>query len=148
MYRWLVARKVRNNYAHLNRGDYDAVVKGFAPDVRWLYNGESSLAGELRGAQAVRDWFREAFRLVPGVRFEAREVLVGGPPWNMRVAVMMTESARLADESDYVNTGVQLLGLRWGRVTEDIVTWFDQPELRRALDVGASRVDPDVGASS
>jgi hypothetical protein len=28
--------------------------------------------------------------------------------------------------------------LHYGRVVEDIVSWFDQPALRRALDVGAS----------
>ena len=138
MYRFLVANKVRRSYALLSRGDYETLLAGFDPNVRWVYTGSTSLAGELHGRDAVRSWFTEAFRLVPNMQFAVSRVLVGGPPWNVRIAVEMKESARLADGTTYTNRGVQLVRLRMGRVTEDIITWFDQEELRRAIEVGAA----------
>ncbi|TMK21405.1 MAG: hypothetical protein E6G68_03485 [Actinobacteria bacterium] len=43
------------------------------------------------------------FRLFPGVRFEVRDVIVAGWPWNTRVAVRLGIDATLADGSPYRN---------------------------------------------
>jgi len=59
------------------------------------------------------------FRLFPGVRFEVRDVIVAGWPWNTRVAVRLGIDATLADGSPYRNEAVQWIRLRWGKLVDD-----------------------------
>jgi ketosteroid isomerase-like protein len=134
MYKLIVKRIVHRTFARLSRGDYEAVVKQFGPDSRFLFSGEHELGGERVGQDAVREWFRHMLELFPGIRIEPREVVVNGWPWNTVVATHLEISATLADGRPYRNEGMQLLRLRWGRVVEDLIfedTLKLDAELRR-----------------
>ncbi len=54
-----------------------------------------------------------------GPHFEIADVLVSGPPWNMRVGVRFADRIALPDGRNYENEGMQYLQLRWGRVRLD-----------------------------
>ena len=134
MYTFIVKQIVRRTFAGLSAGDYESVVKQFAPRSRFMFAGDHALGGERRGADAVREWFREMFRLFPGITIEPQTVLVNGWPWNTVVATHLTISATLSDGRPYRNEGMQLLRLRWGRVVEDLIfedTLKLDAELRR-----------------
>jgi len=134
MYKLIVKRIVHRTFARLSQGDYEAVVKQFGPDSRFLFSGEHELGGERVGQDAVREWFRQMLELFPGIRIEPREVVVNGWPWNTVVATHLEISATLADGRPYRNEGMQLLRLRWGRVVEDLIfedTLMLDAELRR-----------------
>jgi ketosteroid isomerase-like protein len=121
MYKLIVKRIVRRAFGRLSEGDYEAVVKQFGPQSRFMFAGEHALGGERRGQQAVRQWFEEMLRLFPGIRIEPRDIVVNGWPWSTTVATHLVISATLADGRPYDNEGMQLLRLRWGRVVEDLI---------------------------
>jgi ketosteroid isomerase-like protein len=138
MYTFIVKRIVRRTFGRLSQGDYEAVVKQFGPDSRFLFSGAHELGGERRGPDAVREWFRQMLGLFPGIRIEPRDVVVNGWPWNTVVATHLEISATLADGRPYRNEGMQLLRLRWGRVVEDLIfedTLKLDQELRRMAPV-------------
>jgi ketosteroid isomerase-like protein len=121
MYKFIVKQIVRRKLARLSAGDYEAVLKQFGPQSRFLFAGDHALGGERHGQDAVRAWFQEMLRLFPGIRIEPRDVIVNGWPWRTTVANHLAISATLADGRVYRNKGMQLLRLRWGRVVEDLI---------------------------
>jgi ketosteroid isomerase-like protein len=143
MYKFIVKRIVRRTFGRLSQGDYEAVVRQFGPDSRFLFSGAYELGGERRGPDAVREWFRHMLGLFPGICIEPRDVVVNGWPWNTVVATHLVISATLADGRPYRNEGMQLLRLRWGRVVEDLIfedTLKLDQELRRMAPVEAQEV--------
>jgi ketosteroid isomerase-like protein len=134
VYKLIVKRIVRRTFQRLSEGDYEAVVRQFGPDSRFLFSGDHALGGERRGQDAVRRWFQQMLGLFPGIRIEPQDVVVNGWPWNTTVATHLAISATLADGRPYRNEGMQLLRLRWGRVVEDLIfedTLKLEVELRR-----------------
>ena len=121
MYKFIVKRIVRRTFRRLSEGDYEAVVRQFGSQSRFLFSGDHELGGERRGRDAVRKWFQHMLGLFPGIRIEPRDVVVNGWPWNTVVATHLAISATLADGRPYSNEGMQLLRLRWGRVVEDLI---------------------------
>ncbi len=125
MYRWTVARFVRFAYRKAIAGDDKFMMKATHPDVTFNFPGKSSFAANLVGREALKSWLSRFTALEP--KFEIRDVVVSGPPWNMEVAF------RFRDEigDDYCNEGVEWLRMRNGRVssvdvyldTERIEAW-------------------------
>lgn len=132
MYKLIVKRIVRRTFRRLSAGDYEAVVRQFGPESRFVFSGDHALGGERRGPQAVRQWFNEVFERFPGLTIEPREVVVNGWPWSTVVATHLLISATLPDGRPYTNEGMQLLRLRWGRVVEDLI-FEDTLKLDREL---------------
>jgi ketosteroid isomerase-like protein len=117
MYSWVVGRVIRRLFAQLSAGDAGPVLRAFTPDARFVFPGNSSFAADTRDRGEIEAWFRRFVALGP--TFEIHDVLVSGPPWNMRAAVRFTDRFPLPDGSEYENHGMQYLRLSWGRVTED-----------------------------
>jgi ketosteroid isomerase-like protein len=137
MYRLIVRRMVRRNFARLSRGDYEPIVGRFADDARLEFAGDHALGGERRGREEVAEWFRATWELFPGLQLLARDVVVSGWPWNTRVATRFDVRATLPDGTDYRNAGMQYLRVRWGRVVEDLL-FEDTQRLAAALErIGA-----------
>jgi ketosteroid isomerase-like protein len=139
MYKFIVKRIVHRTFARLSAGDYEAVVKQFTPESRFLFSGDHPLGGERRGQEGARQWFRQMLGLFPGIQIVPDTVLVNGWPWRTTVATHLKISATV-DGRPYRNEGMQLLRLRWGRVVEDLIyedTLKLEAELRRMSDVEA-----------
>jgi ketosteroid isomerase-like protein len=125
MYRWTVGQFLRLVYRRAFAGQDDLMMKATAPDVTFRFPGSSSFAASLVGREALREWLNRFTTLEP--RFEIRDVVVSGPPWNMTAAVRFED----AIGSDYHNEGVEWLRIRWGKVrslevfldTERISSW-------------------------
>jgi ketosteroid isomerase-like protein len=125
MYRWTVAQFVRFAYRKAIAGDDRLMMKVTRPDVTFNFPGKSSFAADLAGREALRGWLSRFTALEP--KFEIRDVVVSGAPWNMEVAFRFRD----AIGDDYRNEGVEWLRMRWGRVcsvnvyldTERIDAW-------------------------
>src|SRR5207302_10437441 len=102
----IVRFRVARAYAALAAGDARPAVKAFAKDGRFLFPGDHVIAADCLGTTAITAWFERFARLHP--HFELLDVIVGGPPWNMRCMI------RFADQigDDYANEGVQYVRLR------------------------------------
>jgi ketosteroid isomerase-like protein len=136
MYRMIVASKVRATWRSIAAGDVAAAGRMADANMRFRFVGDTALGADLSGRDAFLDWFRATGKRLPGLSFEVRDVLVGGWPWDTRVAVRLAISAPLADGTTYRNEGVQWLRLRWGRMVDDWVL-EDTIALDRALEVSA-----------
>ena len=82
---------IRRALQHHQTGDVDALLKFYAKDVRFVFPGNNSWAGEFHGKEAVAAWLQRFHRA--GLKIEPHEVVVGGPPWNMTVCVRITDYA-------------------------------------------------------
>lgn len=109
----------------------DALLKFYAKDVRFVFPGNNSWAGEFHGKEAIAAWLRRFHRA--GLKIEPHEVLVADPPWNMTVCVRMTDYAK--DSSGkivYQNRAVLFGKMRWGKIAFYEV--YEDTEKVRALD--------------
>lgn len=143
MYAMIVRAQVRGVFERINRGDYRSMVDGLADEFVYVFHGEHALGGRRTTHDAMTRWWERTLRLLPGARFDVRDVLVSGGPWRTRVATRAVVSGPLPDGSRYGNTVFQFLTLRWGRVTE-VETVEDLQVLERALAVVAASGVPEA----
>ena len=132
MYAWLIGRMIRTGYAQAVAGEPKMLMSLAAEDVEFVFPGHNSFAGKRRGKTDLAAWMVRFASLRPD--FRIHDVVVSGPPWNMRLAVRFTD----AIGDDYRNEGIEYLRLRWGKLrlvevfadTERISAWESRhPEL-------------------
>jgi ketosteroid isomerase-like protein len=116
MYRAIVASRIRRAWRHVDQGDYAYVLNQLAPTFVHRFAGDHALAGIRHQPEAVRAWYQRLYRLLPGIRFEVTDVLVGGWPWRTRAVALVGARATVAD-GPYENEVAQVIDLRWGRIT-------------------------------
>ena len=111
--RMMVKRTLR---AHLNR-DVEAILKTYSKDVRFRFPGNNSWAGEFRGIDQVRPWLQRFHRV--GLTFKPDEILIGGWPWNTKVALHFTDHLKAPDGTlVYENSGFIYAKGAWGKICE------------------------------
>jgi len=116
MYKWAIRRQIRRNIEALNRGDPEPLLQGYAADAVLLFPGESSWGGEHRGRAAIEAFLRRF--VATGLTGEAEDVLVNGPPWRTRIAVVFADRAvDGAGHEVYANRAVLYGTIRWGKIT-------------------------------
>jgi ketosteroid isomerase-like protein len=140
MYKATVRALVRRGVDRLNAGDPGALLKMATADVELSFPGENTWAAMYRpvvkgrarhvthrGVDECRA-FADRF-VAEGLHLEIEDILVNGPPWNLRVAIRAHDFRRspLTGTDDYSNRAVAFLELRWGR----IVRWEDYEDTER-----------------
>ena len=116
MYKWAVRRQIRRNIEALGRGDLAPLLRGYADDAVLVFPGASTWGGEHRGKPAIERFLRRF--LAAGLSGQAEDILVNGPPWRTRIAVVFTDRASDADGNEvYANRAVLYAVARWGRIT-------------------------------
>jgi ketosteroid isomerase-like protein len=118
MYAWVMGKVMRRQFAHLSAGDWRAPFRRFAPHAVLRFPGDHALAGDFHGRDAIERWFDRAWTLFD-MDFTVDDVLVSGPPWDMRVATRWRAAPRTADGRVFRNRGMQYARIRFGRVVED-----------------------------
>lgn len=119
MYQWIFRRKIREGFADISRGNFEKLLKQFAPDIRFSFSGDHALAGQFHQRATVKEWFERVHRLFPGLKIEAQNIFVSGFPWNAVIVTQFRICDTLSDGTLYENQGVQVARIRWGRVVED-----------------------------
>ncbi|MBO0730432.1 MAG: nuclear transport factor 2 family protein [Acidimicrobiaceae bacterium] len=123
---------IRRGYAQAAAGNPRLLMSMAADDVEFVFPGHNSFAATLRGKEPLAAWLERFASLQP--QFHVQDVLVSGPPWNMRIGVRFQD----AIGEDYRNEGMEYLRVRGARVrsvevfldTEVISAWEQQhPEL-------------------
>jgi ketosteroid isomerase-like protein len=136
IYRAIVRRRVRTLFAEANRGNWHAIVDGLAPAFNYRFVGDSPLGGTRTTHAAMQRWFERVYRLFPGAQFAPQAVVVEGPPWRTTIMtyVMIRGTVPAADATvrPYENEFMQLMTLRWGRITS-VLTLEDTQRFAAAL---------------
>ena len=133
MYHAIVRRKLRRAFADINAGRYEGIVAQFAPQHRHAMPGQHALAGERHDAASTARWYARLQRLLPGLAFEVRAIVVGGMPWKTTATVAWDDRFALPDGTQGSNTGVHEFELRWGRV-HSLVIHCDSQRLQGYCD--------------
>jgi ketosteroid isomerase-like protein len=106
---------IRRNIAALGRGDIEPLLAGYHDDAVLVFPGTSSWGGEHRGKAAIEAFLRRF--LAAGLRGEAQDIVVNGPPWRTTVCILFTDEARGDDgEVVYENRAVLFGRVVWGKI--------------------------------
>jgi ketosteroid isomerase-like protein len=117
MYRWLARVLIRRSLRMHQAGDVEGLLKTYADDVHFVFPGNNSWATDTRDKAVLGAWLRRFH--VAGLKIDVHDILVGGPPWNMRVCLQFTDHACDGDGLVvYENTGVIYGKGRWGKMTD------------------------------
>jgi ketosteroid isomerase-like protein len=133
MYHQIVQKIVKQGFRELSQGNFEHVVQQFAPKVVFSFMGDHPLGGERHGQEETRAWFQKLHGFFPNLILNPLEIVVVGLPWNTMVRVRFTVKATVPGGMLYTNEGVQVLRLRWGKITEDRI-YEDTAKLVKALE--------------
>lgn len=145
MYKATVRALIRRNIRALNAGRYQPTLAMFADDAVLTFPGDNSWSRMFRPPEPGREASRthrgkaeiEAFlqRYVElGIQMEVEDILVNGPPWNVRAAIRVHDWIPGPDGTDiYANRAVLMARVMWGKIRsqED----YEDSERAAALDV-------------
>jgi ketosteroid isomerase-like protein len=112
---------LRRAFADINAGRYEDVVAQFATHHRHAMAGQHALAGDRHRIESTARWYERLQRLLPGLRFDIRAIVVAGTPWRTVAAVTWDDRFTLPDGTEGRNTGVHEFELRWGRVRSLVI---------------------------
>jgi ketosteroid isomerase-like protein len=115
IYSYFVEKLARQSFADVQNHNYDEVLKALAPNVTHHFAGDHALGGTRHDTEALRRWFDRLGAVLPNIRFDVKNVWVKGPPWRT-VIVQWVATATLANGDPYVNPGVHIIAMRWGKV--------------------------------
>jgi ketosteroid isomerase-like protein len=116
MYAFIVRKMVKQSFEFLNQGNYESVLEGISPSITHTFSGTHALGGTRHSIEAMRQWFQRLYILSPELNFTIKNIAVSGFPWDTTIAVEWVDSAKPADGSAYVNEGVHIIKMRWGKV--------------------------------
>ena len=95
-------------------------------------SGAHALGGERHDKEALRRWFERLGRVLPTLHLTVNNIWVKGWPWHTTVFVQWDGSATLLNgDASYVNRGLHVFTLRWGRVYA-----LEEFQIRRKRPVG------------
>jgi ketosteroid isomerase-like protein len=131
MLNWLAKRMVQRTFHARNAGDVEAVMAMMTDDIRLVFPGTSSWAGEYRGKLAVEGFVRRVVE--HGLQYRVHDALIKGPPWNMTLVYLISDEARdAAGNIIYANRAVEYCKLRWFKMYESEI--FEDTERSSAFD--------------
>ena len=116
LYDYIVKNRIRQTFEHVNNHRWDEVLKPVAPNVYHRFAGAHSLAGERHDKETLRRWFERLGRVQPNLRIKVNDVRVTGWPGHTTVFVQWDGTATLLNGSAYINRGLHVFTLRWGKL--------------------------------
>lgn len=122
MYRSIVRWKMRSLFAEANRGNWQAIIDTLAPDFEYRFIGDTPLGGTRTQRASMQAWFQRIYKLVPDAKLHPEVIVVEGMPWNTRIMTYIKFRGTLPATGSlparpYENEVMQLLNLRWGKIT-------------------------------
>lgn len=117
LYSYIVKQKIKQTFDHVNNHNWDEAVAAVSPHVYHRVSGDHALGGERHSKEALRSWFERLGRVLPTLHITVNNIWVNGWPWNTTVFVEWDSSATsLKSNTPYVNRGLHVFTLRWGKV--------------------------------
>lgn len=156
MYKTIVRRRVIALFNQANNGNWQAIIDALDDQFLYRFVGDTPLGGIRTKKPAMAVWFKRVYKFFPGSKFYPDTIVVMGMPWNTKVMTYVrirgTQPSTQGHTLPYENEFMQLLKLRWGRITsvitiEDTQRFVDLlPKLVAAgiTDASAAAVSDDV----
>jgi ketosteroid isomerase-like protein len=132
IYSSIVKKSIRQSFDHINNHRWDAAVKALAPQIHHCVSGAHALGGERHDKEATRRWFERFGRVLPNLQLKVDKVWVKGWPWHTTVFARWDGTATLLNGDAYVNRGLHVFTLRWGKAYA-LEEFFDSQAAANAL---------------
>jgi ketosteroid isomerase-like protein len=137
MYKMIVRAKLRRLYAGVGQGNWQPIVDSFADPFVYRFVGDTPLGGTRRTKAAMAAWWTRILTLCPGAALTPQRIVVEGWPWNTTVMTYVHFNATIPGPGGtgsvpYQNEVMQLMTLRWGRITQ-VLTIEDTQRFARIL---------------
>jgi ketosteroid isomerase-like protein len=116
MYHAIVRRKLTENFTGLSQETIEQTINGMAPHFEHTFAGTHAIGGTRHTTAGMRLWFERVYRLLPDLKFAVKDIAVSGWPWNTTVVAEWHNTATSASGDPYVNDGVHIVCLRWGKI--------------------------------
>jgi ketosteroid isomerase-like protein len=122
MYHSIVKRRISTLFAKANRGEWHAIIDSLSSNFTYRFIGDTPLGGTRTKKSSMTAWFERIYKLVPDAKLNPQVIVVEGFPWNTRIMTYVKFNGTLppigkAAGKPYENEVMQLLQLRWGRIT-------------------------------
>src|SRR5689334_5251885 len=138
MYHAVVRSLLKGVFKDLSAGKADKLLAMFIDAPEHIVAGRSPLGGARHTVGSVRKWYARLFELFPDISFEVRSIAVRGWPWNTIAAVEWMDRPAIVDGVQWINEGVNIIRLRWGR-TVSVHVYCDTEKLATLCDLLSSR---------
>jgi ketosteroid isomerase-like protein len=150
MYHMIVKKRIASVFERLGKGDYQYALADVGATIEHRFAGEHCLGGTRTSVGAMRHWFARLYRLLPDLRFELHSIAVSGGPWDTTVVAEWTDRATAADGTNYVNSGVHVIRMRWGKVVSihayrDTQVFIDTLDRMAANGIAEAKASPIIG---
>lgn len=117
IYSYIVQKKIRQTFEHVNNHRWDEAVKEAVQDVHHRVSGTHALGGERNDKAGLLHWFERLGRVLPNLQIKVDNVWVIGWPWHTTVFAQWVATTILLDgNASYVNRGLHVFTLKWGRL--------------------------------
>jgi ketosteroid isomerase-like protein len=116
IYSYIVKQKIKQTFDDVNNHRWDEAVKAVAPDVQHRVSGTHALGGERHDKAALHRWFERLGRVQPNLHIKVNNIWVVGLTWHTTVFVQWDGTATLLNGYAYVNRGLHVFTLKWGKV--------------------------------
>lgn len=116
LYSSIVENRIRQTFDHVNHHRWDEALEAVAPHVHHRVSGTHALGGERHDNEAMRRWFERFGRVQPSLQLKINKIWVVGWPWHTTVFARWDGTATLLNGDAYVNRGLHVFTLRWGKV--------------------------------
>ena len=116
IYGSIVRMKIRQTFFHVNNHRWFKALEAVAPNVHHRVSGVHALGGERHDKDSVRRWFERLGRVLPNLQLALTDITVKGWPWNTKVFAQWDGTATLLNSETYINRGLHVFTLRWGKV--------------------------------
>ncbi|TIN07184.1 MAG: nuclear transport factor 2 family protein, partial [Mesorhizobium sp.] len=114
LYGYIVEKSIRQSFDHVNNHRWDEAVKALVPHVHH------------RG-------FERLGRVLPNLHLTVNRVWVKGWPWHTTVFAQWDGTATLLNgDASYINSGLHVFTLRWGKVYA-LEEFYDSQAAARGL---------------
>lgn len=127
MYKFAVRSMIRRNISQVNAGDYGPALAMYGDDLEFSFPGDNSWAAQFRPLERGRlphvthrgksemERFLQRF-VAAGIQMEIEDILVNGPPWNVRAAVRCHVWSPGESGDRYTNRAVLFVTSSWGKL--------------------------------
>lgn len=146
MYHAIVRKKIVTAFAGLSAGRIEAITGELSPGAVHYFVGTHALSGTRRTPEAIHAWYERLLRLLNGIHFTLNEVRISGWPWRTQVEAIWTETNTGTDGVLTSAEGVNLIEIRWGKVTS-VRIYPDTAALERTLQRIAAKGTTEALAS-
>ncbi len=128
-------KMVRSQYDRLNRRDIQTFMAGIGEDATFIYPGNVSVGGEIKGKKAIDEWFHKLMERFPKIIITLKNVFVTNVlalgSTNI-FAVEWDEISTNQDGKDFRISGVTIIEVKKGKATRIQEYVFDADILKKA----------------